>query len=625
VETDAPMPTDTTALDPLDVSVVTYNSARWLEAFVESLLGQTVGPGRLSLFVRDNGSRDGTLALLDRLRERFGPRLARFDVEADGRNLGFGLGHNRNAARGRAPFLLVLNPDLELEPDALARLAAAVARADDDVAAFELRQVPYEHPKRYDPVTGETGWSSAAALLLRRAAFDAVGGFDERIFLYGEDVDLSWRLRDAGWRLLYVPGAVVRHYTYAEPGEVKPAQFLGSTLANLNLRVRFGTWRDVALGLGRYLVLFAAPERFAGQRRGLLRNLGRFARDAWHFRRGRRPRPAASFDGWDYGPMREGAFYPVSPPSARPATPLVSVLVRTTGRPAVLREALCSVARQTYPAIETVVVEDGPPAAQSLIATEFGELQVVYRATGRRTGRCAAGNLALSLASGEYLVFLDDDDLLYADHVEVLVDAVQRQGALAAYALAREVPTQVDALEPYRYTERLDEAQVLHLQPFSRAVLWHHNYMPIQSVLFHRSLYERLGGFDPDLENLEDWNLWTRYALEHDFAYVAKETSVYRVPGTTEAQRRRAEAMRRYLPIAEAKQAEMRVALSPRDVVRMREELNRALNLVAVFPLELGQLVRRLPGGRLLYPVLRRLYRWARRLARPASPADRLT
>ncbi|HEY8367999.1 MAG TPA: glycosyltransferase family 2 protein, partial [Thermodesulfobacteriota bacterium] len=325
----------------IDVSVVTHDSRRWLAGLAESLLGQTAGTAHLSLLVWDNASRDDTVARLRDLEPRLASRLARVDIEAGDRNLGFGAGHNRNAARGRSPYLLILNPDVELEPDALACLAAEVERADDSVAAFELRQVPYEHPKVYDPTTGETGWCSGAALLVRRAAFEAVGGFDERIFLYGEDVDLSWRLRAAGYRLRYVPRAVVRHFAYARPGEVKPPQYLGSTLANLYLRLRFGSACDVAVGLARYLLLLARPAHFPGKRRGLVRNLWTFARHAPHFLATRRRLPGlARFDGWDYGPMREGAFYPVDPPSARSETPLVSVLVRTTGRVGFLREAL---------------------------------------------------------------------------------------------------------------------------------------------------------------------------------------------------------------------------------------------------------------------------------------------
>ena len=114
-------------------------------------------------------------------------------------------------------------------------------RSDDArVAAWELRQLPYEHPKAYDPATLDTSWVSGAATLFRRSAFDAVGGFEPRIFMYGEDVDLSWRLRASGFRLRYLPRHAVVHRTYKVGGEVKPLQILGGVETNLCLRARFG-------------------------------------------------------------------------------------------------------------------------------------------------------------------------------------------------------------------------------------------------------------------------------------------------------------------------------------------------------------------------------------------------
>jgi hypothetical protein len=57
-----------------------------------------------------------------------------------------------------------------------------------------------------------------------------------------------------------------------------------------------------------------------------------------------------------------------------------------------------------------------------------------------------------------------------------------------------------------------------------------HNYIPIQSILFKRELYEQYGGFDLEMELLEDWNLWTRYALTSTFKFVQKTTSLFRTP-----------------------------------------------------------------------------------------------
>lgn len=124
-------------------------------------------------------------------------------------NLGHGGGHNRLAPLTSSDLILVLNPDAMLGPDAVSRLVATV---DGDVGAADGRQLPLEHPKDYDPVTGDESWASGACLMTQRAVFEEVGGFDhETFFMYCDDVDYSWRVRLAGHRVVYQPAARVFH------------------------------------------------------------------------------------------------------------------------------------------------------------------------------------------------------------------------------------------------------------------------------------------------------------------------------------------------------------------------------------------------------------------------------
>src|SRR5262249_38213267 len=128
-------------------------------------------------------------------------------------NNGFAKGINLLARQSKSQFLFILNPDTELEPECLERLVER-AVSDPAIAMCEARQQPREHPKYYDPHTGETTWCTGAAVLVRRKAFEDLGGFDEHIFfMYCEDVDLSWKLWLRGWKCIYVPDAVVRHYS----------------------------------------------------------------------------------------------------------------------------------------------------------------------------------------------------------------------------------------------------------------------------------------------------------------------------------------------------------------------------------------------------------------------------
>ena len=206
---------------------------------------------------------------------------------------------------------------------------------------------------------------------------------------------------------------------------------------------------------------------------------------------------------------------------------MVSIIMRTCNRPHILKSALESVRAQTYKNIEVVVAEDGQDTARNMIETEFSDMNIKYVCTGERKGRTVVGNLALSMATGKYLNFLDDDDLLFPNHVETLVNRLQGAKEKAAYAVAYEsVVTYDENKREYKESKRF----VRFRQPFNRIYLLVHNYIPIQTIMFERSLYDELGGFDENLDVLEDWDLWVRYSSLTDYVFVDEITSLYRVP-----------------------------------------------------------------------------------------------
>ncbi len=214
--------------------VVSHDSAAHLGRCLGSLAGR-VGGG-LEVVVVDNASTDGSAELARR-------QLPSARVLAQGSNLGFGAAVNLAAASSGGDDLLLLNPDAWLVDDCLDRLAAALA-ADSGLGAVaprledpDGRPQPVWSPDR--SLLGEAlealrrgcvarprcdrplerllrlalgpGWLTAACLLLRRAAFDAVGGFDPGYFLYFEDVDLGLRLRRHGFAEAVVEGARAVH------------------------------------------------------------------------------------------------------------------------------------------------------------------------------------------------------------------------------------------------------------------------------------------------------------------------------------------------------------------------------------------------------------------------------
>ena len=198
---------------PVSVIVVTYNSASVVLDAVRSI------DRRAEIVVVDNASMDETIALL----QDSDVRLIKND-----RNVGFGHACNIGAAQCQRPFLFFLNPDARLRADALEWLIRA-ATARPQYAAFNPRILtpdgnqfqrkmsrllpPELNAKLSAPLCRDRDIEilSGAALFCRRDAFEAIGGFDENIFLYCEDDDLSLRFRQVGMSLGYIHDAIVEH------------------------------------------------------------------------------------------------------------------------------------------------------------------------------------------------------------------------------------------------------------------------------------------------------------------------------------------------------------------------------------------------------------------------------
>ena len=553
-----------------------YNSEKWIERCFSSLGKSEYDLKKINVYVVDNGSTDHTVEKLYQTKEKMQGQLGGFQVIESKENLGFGRGNNLGFSKGNSDLVCFFNMDTEVLPDTLTELANAAQHSDADVALWELRQFPYEHPKLYDAVTMEGLWSSGAAFAMRREVYQKLGGFDEKIFMYAEDVDLSWRLRSFGYKIHYVPRAVIMHYSYEEAGVIKPNQHVYGVINNLMLRYRFGTFYDIVKGHLQFWALMGMPAAFPHSKKMLMQQYIRHFAKIPHFRssktHGKDKDFSPQFYGWDYSTCREGGYYVNELPSQ---TPKVSVIVRTCGRPSVLRETLISLRNQTYSNIEVVVVEDGANISQEMIQKEFSDMNIVYLSTGEKVGRSKAGNLAMEKASGKYLNFLDDDDLFYADHVEVLVSQLVKGTNRAAYAFAFETPIEVISKEPYRYS--IKHYYGTHKQEFDKVMLCHHNYIPIQTIMFEKSLFEEYGGLDESLDALEDWDLWVRYSLHTDFTCVKKTTSVYRVPHDRKINAKRQKALDEALIVVRNKHKQYVQNVSVYDIAMMYEKRNSFL------------------------------------------------
>jgi GT2 family glycosyltransferase len=280
----------------LDVVVVAYRSAALLDDCLESIvrdvqLGPMV-PARTLVVVVDNASPDDSArvaAAHDGVR-----------VVASSSNRGFGGGCNLGAAAGDAEYVFFVNPDARLQAGCTSLLLCELdpTGANRAVpAGFEpsLRSVighyllagrlpivgrwfaPLQLPR--GTTERRPDWVTGAALLVRRAAFESIAGFDESIFLYMEDVDLCRRLRENGWGIGYVPEAVVHHQLGGSQGTDQAPTWIRSFYAYL--RRRHGALYTAAcsqlagLGLGLRAVVYAPS------RPRLARRLARAAGEAF--------------------------------------------------------------------------------------------------------------------------------------------------------------------------------------------------------------------------------------------------------------------------------------------------------------------------------------------------------
>jgi GT2 family glycosyltransferase len=226
------------------VIVVCWNDREKITTALDSVfaLGEVrADPGFAHVIVSDNGSTDGSREFI---RERYGGRV---QIVENGANLGFAAACNRAFAVSSSEYAFLLNPDAELKDGALDEIVAfldahpraavagsriynydgsiqqSVGEFDTWIGAFlrssawgewlplrrfangaSLRGFAYDQPRRVDLAIG-------AALAIRRTAIEAIGAFDERFFLYHEEVDFAKRAAQAGWETWFVPASEAVH------------------------------------------------------------------------------------------------------------------------------------------------------------------------------------------------------------------------------------------------------------------------------------------------------------------------------------------------------------------------------------------------------------------------------
>lgn len=279
----------------VDIVIVNWNAGTWLERCVSSIR-EHGGTALAGVVVVDNGSTDGS----DRLSI---PDLPLTIIRA-GTNLGFGRACNLGAKQGHAPYLLFLNPDAALLPGTLAAVIDVAESTefgsvgvfgvklvgDDGVVQRHCARFPTPstllaaatglsalvpsrfsglHDVKFDHLTTKAvDHVIGAFYLIRRDLFEFLGGFDERFFVYLEDLDLSLRVKKAGYEVRYLASATGLHYGGGTSEQVKPRRLAYALESRIAYAFKHFPWPAAIIVAGATLLVEPVPRLIrAGVRR----------------------------------------------------------------------------------------------------------------------------------------------------------------------------------------------------------------------------------------------------------------------------------------------------------------------------------------------------------------------
>ncbi len=431
-----------------------YNGERFLAEGIESLLAQTRPPDEI--IVVDDGSTDGTAGVA----RGFGDHVTYVHQE----NAGPAAARNRGVREARGEFISFLDADDLWEPTKLERqLRRFEARPELGysvglVQNFWEEEVAEERDRiagtaRAKPIPGYV----TLTLLTTSSWMRELGGFDESLG-HGDAADWFRRADAAGAVGELLDEVVARRRLHRDNRS----------------RTNSGDSRDEFLAM-------------------LKRKLDRERASA-----GGKPdtAPAPSRDSAPGGAAPQGRpQHPIEFP--RPAVAgLVSCIVAVHDGERFVAEAIESILAQTHEAIEVIVIDDGSTDDTPGILDGFGERIRTFRQDNR--GPAAARNLGLRESRGEFIAFLDADDVWVTDKIEAQLSVLRADG---------DVDLCSGHIRSFWTPELDDERQRLEDDPY-------HREKPMLSpctLLTTRSTFERIGGFDPQLRTAEDSDWFIRF------------------------------------------------------------------------------------------------------------------
>jgi hypothetical protein len=515
----------------------------------------------LSVHLKNNGEASPDLELL-------GPQVR---LSGSRENIGFGRAHNllmREAFAEGAQFYLTLDPNAMLHPDALVEMIAA-ARRYGGRALVEASQFPEELSKTFDPLTFDTPWASSCCLLIPQAIYADVGGFDENIFMYCEDLDLSWRARAAGYAVKHAPRALVNH-KWSGPGANRPIQ------------------REY-LNSARYLAIKWGNEAFVRRVEGDLRANGWEIAPTPVVPRQPASKVADFSRGFSFAPKRWQNFRAIPPHFVIQRAEVdntIDVVVRFHDKAQIGRLSRClfSLYSQQHQPIQVLLMlqdfDDVAVAATNACVDSFDWSPPRKRPIVTNVGVPSVGdhrsrlwNAGVEVGRSRYIGFCDFDDLVYSAGYSYLLHRLQTTGAAAVFGTAFHVDCSPMRGFDFVFSKRFPPGE-------NRYDFLVRNFCPPNSVLFDRSGIEAQDLYaDVKISKTEDRRVLAVIVARYqtDWASVGTVVAEYilRSDGSNTVQPYRDDtAGQREWDVTRAGEAQFLAGLSMQvpvtDIVRMR-------------------------------------------------------
>ncbi len=461
--------------DPLiSVLISTYNASRYIQGCLDSLLQQTV-IDELEIIIIDSGSQEDEANVVEGYQSRH-PNIHYLRTEYETVYAAW----NRGIRIARGKYITNANTDDRLAPHALASLAEALECHPEASLVYADCMVTDTGNASFQdaPITGCFHWPVFDRRLLFQVCF--VG-----------------------------PQPMWRRTLHNEHGLFDPS-FHSAGDYEFWLRICSSTqFLHINEVLGLYLKRSSSLEHQDSRRN---RREAALARQRhWQATWGPLPPTHPGF-------LRRHRVQEIRPLGHGSDRPSISVIVPTKNRPAQLARALASIAEQTFHNYEVIVVNDGGVDVSDVIAKAHHRERPLRSITHPSSlGAAAARNSGIRMSRGEYIAYLDDDDIYYPRHLEALIHIAKNSGSRFLYS--QSVHAQYSSRTGRRIWHRLYSNQHWNLDAMLSM-----NRIPTLAVMHRKDCLERTGYFDETLKTHEDWDLWIRMMHHFPAAYVAEPT-----------------------------------------------------------------------------------------------------